>query len=154
MCTQARVSRSGYYAYKKRRLTMGEREMRDQLDFIAIKAAYEYEGFEKGAKQIKMRLERDYLIIMNLKRIHRLMSKYDLICPIRKANPVKAILRAQHSNKVFSNILDRNFFRYRQEDLIDRHHVYHLRAWEASLRIHHQRRHDQEDLSLAALIDP
>ncbi len=109
MCTQASVSRSGYYAYKKRRLTMGEREMKDQLDFIAIKAAYDYEGFKKGAKQIKMRLERDYQVIMNLKRIHRLMSKYELICPIRKANPVKAILRAQHSNKVFSNILDRNF---------------------------------------------
>lgn len=109
MCGHAKVSRSGYYAYKKRRVTLGEREMRDQLDFIAIKAAYDYEGFKKGAKQIKMRLERDYRIIMNLKRIHRLMSKYDLICPIRKANPVKAILRAQHSNKVFSNILDRNF---------------------------------------------
>jgi putative transposase len=88
---------------------MGEREMRDQLDFIAIKAAYEYKGVEKGAKQIKMRLERDYQMNMNLKKIHRLMRKYDLICPIRKVNPVKAILRAQHSNKVFSNILDRNF---------------------------------------------
>jgi putative transposase len=109
MCTQAKVSRSGYYAYKKRRLNMGEREMKDNLDFIAVKAAYEYKGVEKGAKQIKMRLERDYQMNMNLKKIHRLMKKYDLICPIRKVNPVKAILRAQHSNKVFSNILDRNF---------------------------------------------
>ena len=109
MCVQAKVSRSGYYAYKKRRVIKGEREMRDNLDFIAIKAAYEYKGIEKGAKQIKMRLERDYQIIMNLKKIHRLMRKYDLICPIRKVSPVKAILRAQHSNKVFSNILDRNF---------------------------------------------
>lgn len=88
---------------------MGERELRDQLDFIAIKVAYDHKGFKKGAKQIKMRLERDYQINMNLKKIHRLMRKFNLICPIRKADPVVAMIRAQHSNKVFSNILDRNF---------------------------------------------
>jgi putative transposase len=88
---------------------MGKREMRDHLDFISIKAAYDYKGFKKGAKQIKMRLMRDYGIIMNLKKIRRLMRKYELLCPIRVANPAIAIIKAQHSNKVFSNILDRNF---------------------------------------------
>lgn len=109
MCRLAKISRSGYYAYKKRRLRIGEREMRDNLDFIAIKAAYEYKGFKKGAKQIKMRLERDYGIIMNLKKIRRLMKKYELICPIRKANPIIKMIRAQQSDKKFENILDRNF---------------------------------------------
>lgn len=109
MCGLAKVSRSGYYAYKKRRLTMGEKDMRDNLDFIAIKAAYDHKGFKKGAKQIKMRLKRDYQITMNLKKIRRLMRKYQLFCPIRKANPVIAMIKAQHSHKVFSNILARNF---------------------------------------------
>ena len=88
---------------------MGEREMRDNLDFISIKAAYDYKGFKKGAKQIKMRLMRDYGVTMNLKKIRRLMSKYQLLCPIRVANPAIAIIKAQHSNKVYGNILDRNF---------------------------------------------
>lgn len=37
------------------------------------------------------------------------MKKYGLICPIRKANPIKKILKAQQSNKTYSNILSRNF---------------------------------------------
>lgn len=91
---------------------MGEREVRDNLDFIAIKAAYEYQGFKKGAKQIKMRLERDYQINMNLKKIRRLMSKYNLVCPIRKANPIIAMIRAQQSDRKYGNILERNFQQY------------------------------------------
>lgn len=109
MCAHAKVSRSGYYAYKKRRLRMGEREMRDQLDFVAIKAAYDHKGYKKGAKQIKMRLERDYKLVMNLKKIRRLMKKYHLICPLRKANPVTAILKAQRSHRIYHNVLDRHF---------------------------------------------
>lgn len=88
---------------------MGEKELRDNLDFIAIKAAYDHKGVDKGAKQIKMRLERDYQINMNLKKIRRLMRKFNLICPIRKANPNIALIRAQKSDRKFGNILDRNF---------------------------------------------
>ena len=109
MCKIAGVSRSGYYSYLKRLQNPNDKEYRDQQDFAFIKQAYNYKSWKKGAIQIKMRLKRDYGLIMNLKKIRRLMNKYGLICPIRKINPVKAMIRAQHSNKTYDNVLDRNF---------------------------------------------
>lgn len=109
MCSVAKVSRSGYYSFKKRCLTVTVKEIDDETDFMYIKAAYEYKGFKKGAKQLKMRMERDYSLCMNLKKIRRLMHKFNLICPIRKANPIKAMIRAQQTDKTYGNIMDRNF---------------------------------------------
>lgn len=109
MCSIANVSRSGYYAFKKRYFTVSAKEIDDETDFIYVKAAFEYKGFKKGAKQLKMRMERDYSLCMNLKKIRRLMHKFNLICPIRKANPIKAMIRAQQTDKTYGNVINRNF---------------------------------------------
>lgn len=109
MCEIAKISRSGYYRHIENRSNKANKELQDELDFKLIKEAYAYKNWKKGAVQIKMRIERDYGIIMNLKKIRRLMKKYGLICPIRKINPVKAIIQAQRANKTYGNILDRNF---------------------------------------------
>ena len=109
MCEIAEVSLSGYYRNIEKRSNKANKELQDELDFKLIKIAYEYKSWKKGAVQIKMRIERDYGIIMNLKKIRRLMKKYGLICPIRKINPIKAIIKAQRANKTYGNILDRNF---------------------------------------------
>lgn len=109
MCEIARVSRSGYYRYIQSRSNKADKELQDELDFKLIQVAYDYKSWKKGAVQIKMRIERDYGIIMNLKKIRRLMRKYGLICPIRKINPVKAMIQAQRANKTHENILERNF---------------------------------------------
>ena len=37
-------------------------------------------------------LHRDPAVIMNLKKIRRLMDKYGLMCPIRKANPYRRMV--------------------------------------------------------------
>ena len=37
------------------------------------------------------------------------MKKYNLICPIRKINPIKAMIKANQANRTYSNIVDRNF---------------------------------------------
>lgn len=110
LCNIANVSRSGYYGWIKNKPNRDLKGLNDALDFAYIKKAYDYKTYKKGAKQIKMRLFRDYGINMNLKKIRRLMNKFGLICPIRKANPIKKILKAQQSNKTYSNILSRNFF--------------------------------------------
>lgn len=109
MCEVAGVSRSGYYNYVQRRYKIADKDLQDELDFRYIKKAYDYKSWKKGAVQIKMRLERDYDMIMNLKKIRRLMKKFRLICPIRKVNPVKVMIQAQKANKTYGNILDRNF---------------------------------------------
>ena len=109
MCHYAGVSRSGYYAYIKRLNRISEKDIQDEYDFKMIKAAYDYKNWRKGAKQIKMRIERDFGVVMNLKKIRRLMKKYDLICPIRKVNPAKVIMKAQQTNKIYGNIVNRQF---------------------------------------------
>ena len=46
---------------------------------------------------------------MNHKKIRRLMHKYDLTCPIRKANPYRRIAKALRTSIVASNHLQREF---------------------------------------------
>ena len=112
LCQISGVSRSGYYAYVNR-LTSKEyllREEKDKADFDSILEAYKFKNRHKGARQIKMTLEREYSIIMNLKKIRRLMKKYGLICPIRKANPYRRMAKAMATNNYHDNILDRDFY--------------------------------------------
>ena len=48
-------------------------------------------------------------VVMNRKKITRLMKKFGLKCPIRKANPYRRIGRAMQTNKVAPNLLNREF---------------------------------------------
>ena len=45
--------------------------------------------------------------IMNLKKIRRLMDKYSLSCPVRKANPYRRMARALKTSSVADNLLRR-----------------------------------------------
>ncbi|PFO44320.1 IS3 family transposase, partial [Bacillus cereus] len=64
---------------------------------------------KKGARQIKMTLESQFKVVYNLKRIRRIKKKYDIICPIRKANPYKRIMKATKEHRVVPNLLNRQF---------------------------------------------
>lgn len=46
---------------------------------------------------------------MNLKKIRRLMDKYSLSCPVRKANPYRRMARALRTSSVADNLLRREF---------------------------------------------
>lgn len=48
-------------------------------------------------------------VIMNLKKIRRLMEKYSLVCPVRKANPYRRMAKALKTNNVAGNLLKRQF---------------------------------------------
>ena len=48
-------------------------------------------------------------IVLNPKRIRRLMHKYNLFCPIRKANPYRRMAAALRTNNVAENLLNREF---------------------------------------------
>lgn len=84
MCEIAGVSRSGYYRWEAASETRENQEMRDRADFALILEAYKYRGYKKGVRSIHMRLLH-MGIVMNPKKIRRLMHKYNLFCPIRKA---------------------------------------------------------------------
>ena len=109
MCNIAGVSRSGYYAWIKAKPKRENRDIKDAFAFMYVKAAYDYKTWKKGARQIKYRIKKDYGINMNLKKIKRLMKKYGLVCPIRKVNPIKKMIKAQQSNRTYENIVDRKF---------------------------------------------
>ena len=56
-----------------------------------------------------MTLEGQFRIVYNLKRIRRIMKKYDIICPIRKANPYRRMMKATKEHRVLPNLLNREF---------------------------------------------
>ena len=48
-------------------------------------------------------------ISMNPKKIRRLMRKYNLFCPVRKANPYRRMAKAMQTNHIASNLVNREF---------------------------------------------
>lgn len=56
-----------------------------------------------------MTLEGQFQIVYNLKRIRRIMKKYGIVCPFRKANPYKRMMKATHEHRVVPNLLNREF---------------------------------------------
>ncbi len=49
---------------------------------------------------------------MNVKKARRLMDKYGLPCPIRKANPYRRMAKALRTSNVAGNLLKREFRKY------------------------------------------
>jgi len=111
LCELAGVSRSGYYNYfsEKSIKNRNIKEIQDEKDRDIILDAYNRHGYKKGAKGIKMTLENEDNIIFNLKHIRRIMNKYDIICPIRKAQPYKQMLKANLEHRTIENKLNRQF---------------------------------------------
>lgn len=111
MCEIAGVSRSGYYNWCACEGSRKVREDTDRKDFESILEAYRYRGYAKGARGIHMRLLHDPGVIMNVKKIRRLMRKYGLFCSIRKANPYRRMAKALATNTVAANVVNREFRR-------------------------------------------
>lgn len=111
LCELAGVSRSGYYNYfsEKSIENRNQKEIQDEKDRDIILDAHNRHGYKKGAKGIKMTLENEDNIIFNLKHIRRIMKKYDIICPIRKANPYKQMLKKDLEHRTVENKLNREF---------------------------------------------
>ena len=113
LCAIAGVSRSGFYSWMEAAPIRQAREEQDLADFAVIKSAYEYRGYNKGARSIYMRLlHLDPPVIMNLKKIRRLMDKYGLFCPIRQANPYRRMAKAMKTSHIAGNVIDRGFKNY------------------------------------------
>ena len=111
LCNISGVSRSGYYRYfssatiEKRK----SNEIKDLESKENILKAYNFKNRKKGAKQIKMTLKNNFNINYNLKRIRRIMKKYNIVCPHRKSNPYRRIMKATKEHTVLPNLLNRKF---------------------------------------------
>ena len=110
LCDIAGVSRSGYYHYLVTEDVRRQREEKDQSDFEIILMAYQHRGYDKGARGIYMHLlHLDPPVVLNVKKIRRLMKKFGLRCPIRKANPYRRMAKAMATSYVAPNLLNREF---------------------------------------------
>lgn len=110
LCAVAGVSRSGYYHYLATAQQREQREERDRQDFALILEAYRFRGYDKGARGIYMRLlHLEPPVNMNIKKIRRLMKKYGLKCPVRKANPYRRMAKALKTAYTAPNLVNREF---------------------------------------------
>ena len=110
LCKLANVSRSGYYRWVSAAPIREAREAEDRADFDLILGAYKKRGFSKGARGIQMALlHKEPIVVMNLKKIRRLMDKYGLMCPIRKANPYRRMAKALKTSNVAAYLVKRKF---------------------------------------------
>jgi putative transposase len=109
LCAVAEVSRSGYYRYLATKSLKLERNNKDLVVRGNILKAFNFKGYKKGSRSIKMTLENSFGIVYSRKRIQRIMRKYNIVCPIRKANPYRRMAKATKEHRVVPNLLNRNF---------------------------------------------
>ncbi|WAC06772.1 MAG: IS3 family transposase [Thermodesulfobacteriota bacterium] len=100
----AKVTRSGYYRWLKH---SAEPE-KDYHDYLLIKQIFEKGRKKYGFRTIRMKLLKKG-IIMNHKKIVRIMKKYNLITKIRRKNPYQTIIKKSLEHRTFGNILNRRF---------------------------------------------
>lgn len=108
MCEMVGVSRSGYYNWIHSEHAQERRNQMDLEAYALILEAYQFRGYNKGARGIHMRLLHKG-VLMNVKKIRRIMKKYHLFCPIRKANPYRRMAKAIQTNAVADNKVKREF---------------------------------------------
>jgi putative transposase len=82
---------------------------KDYDDYLLIKEIFEASKSKYGWRQIRMNLERKKKIVMNHKKIIRIMRKYNLVAKIRRRNPYKTIMKKTQEHRTFENKLDREF---------------------------------------------
>lgn len=109
LCDLAGVSRSGYYEWLKASKTRKDRYKQDEEDIARIIEIFYKKSEKVGALQIKMILENDKQIIMNHKKIRRLMKEYKLVTKVRRSNPYKKMMKATQEHRTCPNLLQREF---------------------------------------------
>ncbi len=109
LCKESDVSRSGYYNFLSSKQIMKQKELNDLASRNLILKAFNRRGYKKGARSIKMILEREFETIFNLKKIGRIMRKHNIVCPHRKPNKYKQIAKATKEHRTCPNVLNREF---------------------------------------------
>ncbi|UIO40865.1 IS3 family transposase [Brevibacillus brevis] len=109
LCKLARVSPSGYYRWLTAEEARQLREDADKHDFRLIKEHFDILRGKAGPLVIKIRLERVSGLVMNHKKIRRLMRKYKLVATIRQVNPYRKMAKATQEHQTCPNLLKRQF---------------------------------------------
>jgi len=101
MCAFCKVSRSGYYKWLKRSHDDNDKELGKLIKLCQHKTRQTY-----GYRRVKLWLAREYGMMVNHKKLLRLMNKYGLCAQIRRP---KFYRRYQTQLEPYTNRLNRNF---------------------------------------------
>ena len=88
---------------------MGTSHKLTTADYLLINELFLKGKAKHGFRTIQMNLLTQKHVVMNHKKIIRIMKKYRLFTKIRKSNPYKAIMEKTREHRSFANILDRKF---------------------------------------------
>lgn len=105
LCSYLDISRSGYYAHVKRETEDPDGDLK-----LKIQAIYEQRNKTVGYRRIQDELYRQYNLIVNHKKVLRLMQELDIKAIIRR----KYIHRTSHEaatseGRIAENLLQRDF---------------------------------------------
>ena len=75
LCSQAGVSRSGFYNYISSKDNRNNKEIQDLESKKIILKAFNKRGFKKGARSIRMTLEKDFDILFNFFLLNNITEK-------------------------------------------------------------------------------
>lgn len=109
LCSIAWVSESGYYKYQKNFKNSNTKVQKEKQDVEKIQNLVLQYKRKYGYRMINMMLQSKYKIIMNHKKVLRIMNTYDLLSDIRKKDPYSQIRKATQEHHTSSNILNREF---------------------------------------------
>lgn len=104
LCSIAQVTRSGYYRWQRH----ADEPEKDSAEYLLIREIFEGGRRKYGFRTIQMRL-RERHIVMNHKKIIRIMKKYHLFAKIRRRNPYKMIMKESLAHRTCGNRLNRQF---------------------------------------------
>jgi putative transposase len=106
LCEFAGVSRGGYYKWLKRKDMITPKKLEDEYLKVLIMECYNEVNGIYGYYRIRYWLFRKYGIVVNHKRVYRLMRKLGIKAKIRKK---KGNYKKGSENIVVPNILNRDF---------------------------------------------
>lgn len=104
LCRIAGVSKSGYYKWWK-----NADKVKDKFDILLIAEMFFKSKQKAGFRTIKMKFLTEYGIIMNHKKIIRIMKKYGMSTKIRRTNPYKLAASIRQDNIVCPNLINKKF---------------------------------------------
>lgn len=102
MCRLFEVSRSGYYAWRKRQ----DKPPKDQWLMDLILDCQKRCKQTYGCRQVRRWLQRRYGKNVNLKTVLRVMRKLDLLSQVRRSKPYRNYKQTVHK---YPNLLQRAF---------------------------------------------
>ncbi|MCZ4415847.1 IS3 family transposase [Enterococcus lactis] len=108
LCDLARVSKSGYYYWLNSSDKRAERDRNDWEDFQLLYRIF-LDKKKCGIDEIKMALETEHDVVMNHKKIRRILRKNDIISSIRAAKPYRKMMKVTQENATKKNLVNRQF---------------------------------------------